>query len=96
MNEDYTPTTDAVREKYSEDSFGWPVEDWAERFDRWFAPYAEAFSVVQMVRGLHRKFRDTHGNDCCEECSKPQSDGMRHMRAYPCDTIKALEGESND
>ena len=55
------------------------------------------FEAVERVRELHRPCSDPHlhdGGRCCLECSDYGRQGV--VRMYPCDTLNALEGDSDD
>ena len=59
------------------------------------AIHAEA--AIQRVRELHRPCSDPHlhdGGRCCLECSDYGRQGV--VRMYPCGTLNALNGDSDD
>lgn len=51
--------------------------------------------AIQRVRELHSPV--FHCSDCtaevCDECDSHRHDNMSWQIKYPCDTIKALDGE---
>ena len=52
-------------------------------------------AAIARVRQLHRPCSDPHlhdGGRCCLECSDYGRQGV--VRMYPCDTIRALEGDA--
>ena len=56
-----------------------------------------AEAAIARVRELHRPCSDPHlhdGGRCCLECSDYGRQGV--VRMYPCDTLNALEGGSDD
>lgn len=45
--------------------------------------YTHANAIIKLVRGIHKKMTHIYGKVACTECGQ----------AWPCNTIKALDGE---
>ena len=74
------------------------VEDWQDRTQQARAmSMTDNEAAIARVRELHRPCSDPHlhdGGRCCLECSDYGRQGV--VRMYPCDTLNALEGGSDD
>lgn len=72
------------------------VEDWQDRTQQARAmSMTDNEAAIARVRELHRPCSDPHlhdGGRCCLECYDYGRQGV--VRMYPCDTIRALEGDS--
>jgi len=92
---EHTPDTYDVRETWSNEACSCDAEgceSFADRyaqFDRWFAPYAEAFAAVQRVREL-ANWHKTHSHNA--NCDR----GCVYAGFVGNQILRALEGESNE
>lgn len=59
------------------------------RADLSYAPYNELVEAIQRVRELHKPVK-TYGWLCCSYCAYVRDEDYQE---YPCETIKALDGE---
>jgi hypothetical protein len=58
-------------------------QHFAEKFDAWFAPYADSHAIIQKIRARHKPIQ-FGSRTVCAHCTQQD---------YPCPVIKALDGE---
>ena len=51
--------------------------------------YSHANAAIQRVRNLHRQINGPYDDLTCSECAQDEE----YYPEWPCDTIKALDGE---